>query len=154
MSDNETYSDEPFERDQARQRHKRQRAKVYWLEIYLPLLAGFLVMGGLVYLIWQVGYGSASVWADLSLVFLLPLAMLCGLIPLVLLAALAAALVYLTPKIPEPMQAVREFMDQLNGRIKTWSYRIERPFIRGRQFRRSARRMFTRPDAPTDEVER
>jgi hypothetical protein len=154
MNEKKTYAGELIERDLARQQHKRDRTRMYWLEIYLPAMAGLLVLAGMVYLIWQVGFGSASVWADLSLVFLLPLAMLCGLLPLVLLAALVAALVYLTPKIPEPMQQAREFMEQLNGRIRTWSYRLERPFLRGRQFRRSARRMFARPEKPADDVER
>ncbi|MGD8604329.1 MAG: hypothetical protein PVF49_07140, partial [Anaerolineales bacterium] len=119
-----------------------------------PALAGLLVMAGLIYLIWQAGFGSASVWADVSLVLLLPLAMLCGLLPLVLLAALVVALIYLTPKIPEPMQQAREFMQQINGRIRTWSYRLERPFLRGRQFRRSARRMFPGQGKPDEEPER
>lgn len=154
MNELKSYSAELVERDQSRLKHKRDRIRLYWLEIYLPALGGLLLLASLAYMIWRGGFGSASVWADVSLVFLLPLAMLCGLLPLVLLAALVAALVYLTPKIPEPMQRAREFMLMVNGRVRTWSYRIERPFIRGRQFRRSASRMFGGPQEPDEDSER
>jgi hypothetical protein len=154
MNDKKTYAGELVERDLARRQHKRDRARLYWLEIYLPVLAGVLVVAGLVYLIWRVGFGSASAWADASLVFLLPLVMLCGLIPLLLLGALVVAMAFLTPKLPEPMQRAREFMEMVSGRVRTWSYRIERPFIRGRQFRRSARRMFPGQDEPDQDTER
>ena len=154
MDEKSVYKGELIERDLARRQHKRDRRRVYWLEIYLPVLASLLVVAGLVFMIWRYGVGSASAWADVSLVFLLPLTMLCCLVPLVVLLALVVALVILTPKLPEPMQQVREFMEQLNGRVRSWSYRIERPFIRGRQFRRSASRMLTGRESPDDDGER
>lgn len=154
MDEKKAYTGNLLERDLSRQLHKRERTRIYWLEIYLPVLAGLLILAGLIFLVWRVGFGSASAWADVSLVFLLPLVMLCGLVPMVLVLALVAAMAYLTPKIPEPMQQAREFMEQLNGRVRTWSYRIERPFIRGRQFRRSASRILTGREAPDEEGER
>ena len=154
MDEKSVYQGELVEVENTRRQHKRDRGRVYWLEIYLPALAGVLVLAGLVYGIWRFGVGSASAWADVSLVFLLPLTMLCCLVPLVVLLALVVAVAVLTPKIPEPMQKAREFMEMLDGRVKTWSHRIERPFIRGRQFRRSASRMLPGSEEPDDEGER
>lgn len=154
MEENKATSGELLERQESRRRHKRQRTRLYWLEIFLPALAGLLVLAGLIVVVWQLGFGSASVWADASLVFLLPLTMLCGLIPLVLLLAVVALLFYISPKIPGPMQQAREYLEILNGRVRTWSFRIERPFIRGRQFRQSATRMLSGRQTPEEDVER
>ena len=80
--------------------------------------------------------------------------MLCCVVPLAVLVALVVGMAYLTPKIPEPMQQAREFMEQLEGRVRSWSKRIERPFIRGRQFRPSVRRMFPGRNTTDEDGER
>ena len=154
MEEKSVYKGELVERDSARRQHVQDRRMSYWLEIYLPVLAGVAVLAGLVYAIWRFGVGSASSWADASLIFMLPLAMLCCLVPLIVLIAMVVAVAVLTPKLPEPMQQAREFMEQLEGRVRSWSNRIERPFIRGRQFRRSASRMLADRETLDDDGER
>ncbi|MFV9674800.1 MAG: hypothetical protein ACNYZI_05405, partial [Anaerolineales bacterium] len=79
-----TAFDDLYPEDVSRPAEKRD----YWVWIYLPFLIGILVFVGIGLLVVRAGFGSASVWADTSLIFMLLPMILLGLVLLVLLVAL------------------------------------------------------------------
>ena len=45
--------------------------KDVWLQIYTPIILGVIALVAIVATIWVTGQGTASVWADVSLVMLI-----------------------------------------------------------------------------------
>ena len=81
---------------------RRAYRKHEWLTIYTPMFLGFALVVGLGVLLWQRAVGSPSVWSDISLIFLLILALGAALIVLALVVALAVGLVYAIRWLPLP----------------------------------------------------
>lgn len=89
--------------------------RAFNLQVILPLILGILVLAGGTILLSQAGVGTASAWADTSLVFLM-LPWLCvGLVPLAVLAALWYGIFKLTAWLPEQLRKVTEYIE-LSGR--------------------------------------
>jgi hypothetical protein len=96
------------------------------LQITLPFGIGILVIIILGVVIWSSSYGSASTWADASLIFLIIPAMIFGLIFLGILGGLAYAIFRLIDLIPGPAQKIREFMELIAFRSRRGSESISR----------------------------
>lgn len=89
----------PWDTEEA-SRQKRGRP---WLWIGLPLLLGGLIIAGAITLTINQTFGTARIWADVSLIFvLLPLCIL-GFMPLLLLIALSYGVARLVGWLPGPM---------------------------------------------------
>lgn len=97
---------EPQGNPVTRSRHRRELA----LQILLPLGVGVLALAAGAWAAGGSGVASASVWADISLIFLLALALL----PALMLAAVCGALAYgagwLTGRVPGPAHRAQKVM--------------------------------------------
>jgi uncharacterized membrane protein SirB2 len=89
--------------------------RAFNLQVILPLILGILVLVSGIILLWQAGVGTASAWADTSLVFLVLPWLFVGLVPLAVLAALWYGIFKLTAWLPERLRKVTEYIE-LSGR--------------------------------------
>src|SRR3989304_9060623 len=78
-----------------RPRHSPRFIRQVWLQIYLPLFVGILLLIGFVGLIRRSAVGTPSVWADASTVILLIPVIVIGLLFMLASIALAIGLGYL-----------------------------------------------------------
>jgi hypothetical protein len=85
------------------------------LQVILPFVFGILVLTAGIVLIWQAGMGTASAWADTSLILLMVPWLCIGLLPLALLGALWYGFFRLTAWLPAAMREVRKYVE-LSGR--------------------------------------
>jgi hypothetical protein len=85
--------------------------RAFILQVVLPLFIGLLVLAALIVLVWQSGLGTASAWADTSLIFLLIPWLCVGLLPLVALGALWYGVFKLTTWLPGPLRKGKEYID-------------------------------------------
>jgi hypothetical protein len=88
------------------------------LQIYLPLTLGVLILGGLTTWIGFSGSGSASLWADLSLAFLLVPVFLLGFLLLAFLAAIVYGVTLLISRVPEPARRAQEISRVIRFRTR------------------------------------
>lgn len=86
--------------------------RTFVLQVLLPLILGVLILAAGIVLLWRAGIGTASAWADTSLIFLLIPWLCAGVFPLVLLAALWYGIFRLTAWLPAPMRAARLFINR------------------------------------------
>lgn len=85
------------------------------LQVILPFVFGILVLTVGVILLWRAGVGTASAWADTSLIFLMIPWLCVGLVPLAVLGALWFGIFKLTAWLPAPLRKVRNYIG-LSGR--------------------------------------
>jgi hypothetical protein len=83
-------------------------------QIYLPLVAGVVILGAAAVGLVLGGRGETSLWADLALIYLLATAGIVGLILLAVVASLAYGVGWLVGRIPEPARRARE----VAGRVR------------------------------------
>lgn len=100
-----------LERKQEQQKQAFQRT--VWLQIYLPMLAGVLLLGGLVAWIWIAGAGSASVWADSAFALLSIPALIFGLLVLGIVGGLVYVVFLVIEKLPAPAAQLQEIFAQI-----------------------------------------
>jgi hypothetical protein len=82
------------------------------LQVVLPLTVGVLILAVGIVMLWQAGIGTASAWADASLIFIL-LPWLCvGFVPLILFAAMWYGVFRLTAWLPDPLRKGKKYLDQ------------------------------------------
>src|SRR3972149_10100593 len=87
-----------------RPRHSPRFIRQVWLQIYLPLFVGLLLLIGMVVLVRRSAVGTASVWAGASTVFLLIPVIVIGLLFMLASIALAIGLGYLIGWLPGPLR--------------------------------------------------
>lgn len=110
---------------------RKHRRQVFW-QITLPLLVGALVLIAACVLpvITVIGGGEVSVWADISLMWLIVIAFIIALIPLALLGGLVFGLTQLIGKLPPVFFRIQGLLRTLNLRVSQLSDRVVNPFIR------------------------
>ena len=87
------------------------------LQIYLPLALGLAALGvGAVWL-WREGVGSARVWADTAAILLLLPMLVIGLLGLIVVAAAAYAVGWVTGLLPGYTRIAQRFMAQAEGQL-------------------------------------
>jgi hypothetical protein len=100
---------------QARNREEitRKTKRQIWLQIYLPLILGVIVLAGLV--IWVVleGFGTASVWADVGLVLIIIPTFVIGILVFAALIALTYGLFRLIDILPDPFDKLYMNVDRV-----------------------------------------
>jgi hypothetical protein len=85
--------------------------------------------------IWVAGSGSASVWADASLVMLIIPAFVMGLILLIFLAAFVYGIWYLIGILPEPMRQVQDIVKRIADSTERFANLAAKPVIIPRALR-------------------
>lgn len=116
--------DDLYPEDVSRPTEKRD----YWVWIYLPFLIGILVFVGIGLLVVRAGFGSASVWADTSLIFMLLPTILLGLVLFVLLVLMVYGIYKLITMIPEWFTSIRRFFWQAENAVQQTGDIAVRPF--------------------------
>lgn len=111
-----------------------------WLEIYLPLFVGLIVVVGGAVLLWQRGVGGGRAWADASTVLLLIPLIAAGLIPLVLLVGAAAGAYWLIREIPGPSRRAQGFFYRAELAVRRGSDWVARPWVVGSSLSSAVRR--------------
>jgi hypothetical protein len=119
-----TTFDDLFPEDVSRPAEKRD----YWVWIYLPLLIVILVFVGIGFLVVRAGFGSASVWADTSLIFMLLTMIILGLVLAVLFGFMTYGIVKLITMIPEWFISIRIFFWQAENAVQQTGDIAVRPF--------------------------
>ncbi len=106
----------------------RDRGRV-WLWVGLPLFLGLAIVAGLVAAILVNGFGTARVWADVSLIFvLLPLCFL-SLIPFILLIVFSYGTARLIRWLPDSLAQVARLMEQVKVQSRQGTQLAVRPVI-------------------------
>ncbi len=100
----------------------------YWVWIYLPSLIGILVLVGIAFLIVRAGFGSVSVWADTSLIFMLIPAIILGLVLAVLIGSMVYGIVKLIAIIPVWFTSIRIVFWQAENAVQKAGDIAVRPF--------------------------
>lgn len=103
--------------------------RVVILQIYLPFLLMFIVVGVLVGSLWVTGSGSASAWADASLVMLIIPAFVMGLILLIFMAAFVYGIWYLIGILPEPMRQLQDMGKRIAAYTERFGNLATKPVI-------------------------
>lgn len=110
--------------------HARHRREVLW-QITLPLVLGslaVLIVAGLVVALGAAG--ETSLWADVSLIWLLAPLLLACLLPLALLSGLAYAVVRLIAVLPGYARQVQDFFGYVGFRIAQAEDCLVEPLLR------------------------
>jgi hypothetical protein len=101
----------------------------FMLQVMLPLVIGVLILIAGVVLLGRSGVGTASAWADTSLIFLLIPWLCVGVFPLALLAAFWYGLFRLTAWLPAPMRTAKLYIDRAGGYLRKGSDLAVRPIF-------------------------
>ena len=89
-----------------REEKTRKTRRQIWLQIYLPLALGAIVLVGLGIWVVLAGFGTASVWADVGLVLIIIPTFIIGLLLFAALIGITYGLFRLIAILPDPMDRV------------------------------------------------
>jgi hypothetical protein len=109
--------------------HRRDLAWQIYLPFGLALLAALVATG---FAIWAGVSGQAaadSVWADVSLIFLIIIAAAIALVPLALVAGLAVGVWYILRYLPGYARVAQEYLAQAAAYVRRAADRAAAPFI-------------------------
>jgi hypothetical protein len=84
-----------------------------WLQIYLPIGIGVLVLAGLGTWVILAGFGTVSVWADVGLVLIIVPTFVIDLIVFAVLIAMTYGLFRLFNILPEPMRRFHSTVERV-----------------------------------------
>jgi hypothetical protein len=111
--------------------HENHRRQVFW-QVTIPLVLGLLLILGLaVWTVIAVADGeSVSLWADISLIYLILPTMLMALIPLLLIAALAYGIIWLNNNLPPYARQAQDAFIRVRVSVQKISDQVVKPIIR------------------------
>lgn len=116
------------ERSSQEQKVKPDR-RSFLLQVILPLVVGVLALFAAAYLLLRGGVGTASAWADASLIFLLIPWLCAGLIPIALFAGLWYGLFKLTAWLPAPLRKVDGYINRAGRYVRQGTDVAVRPLF-------------------------
>lgn len=125
--DEKTLEDRQHEQKQIFQR-------TVWLQIYLPMLAGVLVLGGLVAWIWIAGAGTGSVWADSAFTLISIPALILGVLVLGVLGGLTYLMFRVLKVLPAPAAQAQEFFVQVSQITRRYADKLVKPVTAPKAF--------------------
>jgi hypothetical protein len=112
---------------------ERPQAKAYRKQvriwIFLPLLLGILVIVLLIAMLWVNQAGSFSLWADITLIFILVPFFIMGMILLIVSAGLVYAIALLIGWIPQPAYQIEAALTRVDRLVRRYTRMIARPFM-------------------------
>jgi hypothetical protein len=127
QTEDQIIRDEEFQRELEAFRDK-PRPEAWW-QIYFPLIVGLLSLLVITILLVALGVGNASVWADISIVFMgLPVFVL-ALLVLATLAGFTYVVYRFRSVLWEPLLRVQQILSQTNVTVSKVSDSTTRPFI-------------------------
>lgn len=100
-----------------------------WLQIYLPLFVGMLLLIGLTLFLRRGAVGTASAWADASTALLLMPVIMLGFLFTLALIALAIGLGYLIGWLPGPIRKGWELLLQVESAVRRGADLAAKPMI-------------------------
>jgi len=130
----DTQPNSPLERNQVT--YQRHRREVFW-QVVVPIAAGFLLVATLIYLAIQTTPDQASLWADISAIWLIVPVMTITLLSLVLLVAGIYLNVRLIRILPYYSHQVQRWFSKLAVQISRVDNRAVEPILRLQGFRAS-----------------
>ena len=122
-----------------RPRHSPRFIRQVWLQIYLPLFVGILLLIGFVGLIRRSAVGTPSVWADASTVILLIPVIVIGLLFMLASIALAIGLGYRVGWLPGPIRRGWEVFMQVEATVRRGADLAVRPMLMAKGLSASVR---------------
>jgi hypothetical protein len=123
--------------------HKVHGRQVLW-QITLPLVVGVVVVLVLAVLAGMAGEAEASLWADISVIFLLIPTMLVALLFLLLFAGLIYILLRALKIIPNYARIVQNFIYKVERRVRSGANKAAEPIFRYHSFVAAVRTLFRR----------
>ena len=124
----------PLERNQIT--YRRHRREVFW-QVTVPIAVGIILLAALAYLVTQTTSDQASVWADISAIWLIVPVMMISLLSLVLLFASIYLNVRLIRILPYYSLQVQKWFSLLAAQISRLDNRAVEPILRFQGFRAS-----------------
>ncbi len=126
MTENNVQKDEKMYNEETRRSFQRQ---VAW-QIYFPLFLFLLVIVGVAVGFSIGGGGSASLWADISVMLLSIPILIIGIVLLVLAAGLAYGVNWVIKALPQPAHQAQTIISEITDRIISIADVSAEPFIR------------------------
>jgi hypothetical protein len=123
------YDEFPFTKERNPVTQQSHRKQVLW-QITVPLVIGAVIILILAVLVTTGSPQTASLWADISLVWLIIPVMIVSLILLVLLAGLAYAVIWLVRTIPGYAMQAQNFMIMIASQVEKLGNVIVEPILR------------------------
>lgn len=136
MSDYKNTFDAPMQRNPATQ--ARHRREVFW-QITLPVLVGVAISLALIALAIGAVPAQASIWADISTIWLITPALIAGVIFLAITVASIYLVVKLIQVLPGYAFRIYGFLLLVNDQVRQVSDRLVEPILRIEGFKSSAR---------------
>jgi hypothetical protein len=123
--------------------HKTHGRQVLW-QITLPLVLGVVVVLALAVLAGLAGEAEASLWADISVIFLLIPTMLVALLFLLLVAGLIYVLLRLLKILPRYGLIAQNFVYKVEHRARSGANLAAEPILRYHSFVAAVRTLINR----------
>jgi uncharacterized membrane protein YobD (UPF0266 family) len=127
------YDEFPFTKEPNPVTQLSHRKQVLW-QITIPLVIGVVIILIVAILVTTGSPQTASLWADISLIWLIIPVMIASLILLVLLAGLAYAVIWLVRTIPGYALQAQNFMIMIAGQVERLGDMIVEPILRVNAF--------------------
>jgi uncharacterized membrane protein YobD (UPF0266 family) len=127
------YDEFPFTKERNPVTQLSHRKQVLW-QITIPLVIGVVIILIVAILVTTGSPQTASLWADISLIWLIIPVMIASLILLVLLAGLAYAVIWLVRTIPGYALQAQNFMIMIAGQVERLGDMIVEPILRVNAF--------------------
>jgi hypothetical protein len=123
--------------------HKAHGRQVLW-QVTIPLALGVVVVLVLGVLAGMAGEAEASLWADISIIFLLIPTMMVALLFLLVLAGMIYALLRVLQILPRYALIAQNFSYKLERRARSGANRAAEPIFRYHSFVAAMRTLFRR----------
>ena len=107
----------------------RETRRQIWMQIYLPLGIGVIILAALVLWVWQAEFGSISVWADVALVIVLIPLFVLGLIALIVVAGLTYGAFWLFGWLPDPLHRLQSTIARMERGMQKGADSAVRPML-------------------------
>jgi hypothetical protein len=119
----------PIELERNQETRAAHRREVFW-QIFFPLGIGFILVVGLFVGMGLAGVGDASLWADVSLIWILIPLIILAIFPLVILVGLIYGVTFLTVKLPYYAFIAQQAFKRLAAMARYWSDRAVDPLLK------------------------
>lgn len=107
----------------------RKTRRHIWLQIYLPLALGVIILVGLGIWVILAGFGTASVWADVGLVLIIIPTFIIGLLIFAALIGITYGLFRLIDALPDPMDQVYLTVERVGSAMSQGADLAVRPML-------------------------
>ena len=111
------------------QKAVRETSSQVWVQIYLPLGMGVMILAALVFWVWQAEFGAVTVWADVALVLILIPLFVLGLTALIVLVGLTYGVFWLIGWLPDPLHRLQSTIARVERGTQKGADGVVRPML-------------------------